>query len=136
MKDAPINEQNGSARGRRTGSPRNRHTQAPRHRAGRSRHEETIPCGEFLVRSKDPRCPKCGGAITFFAGCGRRKVPCCDPCGVCFPRNFLENVALVRPLPASGEDELGVMVQITEDASNTAAGSGLHEATCSPNLMY
>jgi hypothetical protein len=48
------------------------------------------------VRSKDPRCPKCGGPITFFAGCGRKKVPCCDPCGVCFPRNFLENVERVH----------------------------------------
>jgi hypothetical protein len=43
---------------------------------------------------------------------------------------FWHNVELVRPLPASGEDELGVKVQTTTDAANTAAGSGLHEATC------
>jgi len=34
----------------------------------------------------------------------------------------------VHPLPASGEDELGVMVQTTTTAANTAAGSGLHDA--------
>ena len=43
---------------------------------------------------------------------------------------FLQNVELVRPLPAIGEDELGDRVQITTDATNTAAGSGLHVATC------
>lgn len=40
------------------------------------------------------------------------------------------NVELVHPLPASAEDELGVDIQITEDAANKAAGSGLHEASC------
>ena len=37
---------------------------------------------------------------------------------------------LVHPLPAWAEDELGVEVQIMVDAANTAAGSGLHEASC------
>jgi hypothetical protein len=43
---------------------------------------------------------------------------------------LLPNVELVHPLPASAEDELGVNIQNTQDAANTAAGSGLHEATC------
>jgi len=46
------------------------------------------------------------------------------------------NVELVRPLPAIGEDELGVRVKTTTDAANTAAGSGLHEATCSPLVSF
>ena len=41
---------------------------------------------------------------------------------------FLANVELVHPLPATAEDELGVDIQTTEDAANTAAGSGLHDA--------
>mgnify|MGYP006902218786 CR=1 FL=1 len=44
--------------------------------------------------------------------------------------DVLANVELVRLLPAIGEDELGVRVQTKTDAANTAAGSGLHEATC------
>jgi hypothetical protein len=43
---------------------------------------------------------------------------------------ILANVELVHPLPAPAEDELGIYVQTTQDAANTAAGSGLHEATC------
>jgi len=42
----------------------------------------------------------------------------------------LPNVELVHPLPAWAEDELGVEVQTTEYTANTAAGSGLHEASC------
>ena len=45
---------------------------------------------------------------------------------------ILYNVELVHPLPAAAEDELRVEVQTRIDAANTAAGSGLHEATCSP----
>jgi len=43
---------------------------------------------------------------------------------------FPENGEHVHPLPAIGEDELGVMIQITINAANTAAGSGLHDADC------
>lgn len=45
------------------------------------------------------------------------------------------NVELVRPLPAIGEDELVVRVQTRTDDANTAAGSGLHEATCWPSAI-
>ena len=38
----------------------------------------------------------------------------------------------VHPLPARGEDELGVDIQTTINVANTAAGSGLHDADCSP----
>ena len=38
---------------------------------------------------------------------------------------------LVHPLPAWAEDELGVKIQVTINAANTAAGSGLHDASCS-----
>jgi hypothetical protein len=40
----------------------------------------------------------------------------------------------VHPLPASGEDKLEVSIHITTNAENTAAGSGLHEATCWPSV--
>jgi hypothetical protein len=46
------------------------------------------------------------------------------------------NVELVHPLPAAAEDELGVEVHITMGVANTAAGSGLHEATCSASSIY
>ncbi len=35
-------------------------------------------------------------------------------------------------MEARGEDELGVDIQVTIDAANTTAGSGLHDADCSP----
>ena len=92
MMNDSTNERIESARDRRTGNPRSHHTQVPRRREDRSRQQVAIPDGERLVACKDPRCPSCGGVITFFEGCGRRKVPCCDPCGVCFPKFFLENV--------------------------------------------
>jgi len=41
-----------------------------------------------------------------------------------------ENGEHVHPLPATAEDELGVVVQTTTTAANTAAGSGLHDADC------
>ncbi len=45
--------------------------------------------------------------------------------------HILTNGELVHPLPAWAEDELGVDNQTRNDAANTAAGSGLHEASCS-----
>jgi len=48
---------------------------------------------------------------------------------------FLENGEHVHPLPARGEDELGVVVQTTTTAANIAAGSGLHDADCSAGLF-
>jgi len=44
---------------------------------------------------------------------------------------FFANGEHVHPLPAIGEDELGVDIQTTIDVANTAAGSGLHDADCS-----
>jgi len=44
---------------------------------------------------------------------------------------ILANGEHVHPLPARGEDELGVDIQITINVANTAAGSGLHDADCS-----
>jgi len=43
---------------------------------------------------------------------------------------ILPNGEHVHPLPARGEDELGVDIQTTIDVANTAAGSGLHDADC------
>lgn len=43
---------------------------------------------------------------------------------------MISNGEHVHPLPASGEDELGVDIQVTIDAASTAAGSGLHDADC------
>ena len=40
------------------------------------------------------------------------------------------NVKHVHPLPAAVEDDAGKEVHTTEDAADTAAGSGLHDATC------
>ncbi len=37
----------------------------------------------------------------------------------------------MHPLPARGEDELGVIFQTMINVANTAAGSGLHDADCS-----
>ena len=42
----------------------------------------------------------------------------------------------VHPLPARGEDELGVVIQTTINAANTAAGSGLHDASCSSVMLH
>ena len=42
--------------------------------------------------------------------------------------DYLLTVLLME---ASAEDELGEMVQTMVDVANTAAGSGLHEASCS-----
>jgi hypothetical protein len=53
----------------------------------------------------------------------------CFACGLV--SGFLPNVEHVHPLPATGEDAHGVWVQTTMDAANTAAGSGLHDASCS-----
>jgi len=41
----------------------------------------------------------------------------------------------VHPLPTTREDELGVNFQTTDDAANTAAGSGLHDADCWLNYL-
>jgi hypothetical protein len=49
---------------------------------------------------------------------------------------ILHNGEHVHPLPARGEDELGEKVQITMISANTAAGSGLHDADCSPVFSY
>ncbi len=46
---------------------------------------------------------------------------------------ILPNGEHVHPLPATREDELGVVVQTTINSANTAAGSGLHDANCSPS---
>ncbi len=48
---------------------------------------------------------------------------------------FWENGEHVHPLPARGEDELGVNNQTTIEVANTAAGSGLHDADCSPSYF-
>jgi hypothetical protein len=48
---------------------------------------------------------------------------------------FLPNDEHVHPLTAAAEDELGVRVQITGDVANTAAGSGLHDADCWPDVI-
>jgi len=49
--------------------------------------------------------------------------------------NIQHNGEHVHPLPAAREDELGVVVQTTIDAANSAAGSGLHDADCSPSCF-
>ncbi len=41
----------------------------------------------------------------------------------------------MHPLPAIGEDELGVNIQTTINVANTAAGSGLHDADCSASFI-
>ncbi len=43
---------------------------------------------------------------------------------------FIANGEHVHPLPATAEDELGVIFRTTINVANTAAGSGLHDADC------
>jgi hypothetical protein len=47
----------------------------------------------------------------------------------CFMDIIPDNGKHVHPLPAWAEDELGANGHNTTDAANTAAGSGLHDAT-------
>jgi hypothetical protein len=46
------------------------------------------------------------------------------------------NVELVHPLPASAEGYYRDRVHTIKNVANTAAGSGLHEATCSARVFY
>jgi len=48
---------------------------------------------------------------------------------------FSANGEHVHPLPAAAEDELGDKVQTTTISTNTAAGSGLHDADSSTPLF-
>ena len=53
-----------------------------------------------------------------------------------FRCHFFANGEHVHPLPATEEDELGVMVVITGNHRNSAAGSGLHDADCSSVMLH
>lgn len=86
--DGEEYEQSEPALDHRTRSFHNSRTQDLRHESQPHREESNL-CGEHLAYSKEPfPCPFCGCVVSYFRGCNRKKIWCCDSCNIAWPRNM------------------------------------------------